>query len=129
MLTITNVIATLTLCVALSSCVNLNTKEVNNVDNAQWDFDHQVQFIQTTLEERNYQLEMIPNKRVGFGRLSAFLLRKSYVLCGGYHYKVEMIQGIEGFDDKLAMPNYIHPTLIANIDCKVEIDAKLESGL
>ena len=102
----------------IASCANVKTNQARHNDGLQWDFDHQVQFIQTTLEERYYQLEMIPNSRAGFGQLSAFLLRKSYNLCGSYHYNIEMIQGIEHFDDKRAMPNYIHPSLMAKVECK-----------
>lgn len=61
---------------------------------------------------------MISNNKVNFERLATFLLRKSYSLCGGYHYKIEVIQGIEDFDDKRTMPNYIFPSLIAKIECQ-----------
>ena len=117
MLTITNVTAILTLCVALSSCINLNTKEVYNPESAQWDFDHHVQFIQTKLKRNYFKLEIIPNNKVNFEQLAMFLLRKSYSLCGSYHYKIEVIQGVEDFDDKRVMPNYIAPALIAKIAC------------
>ena len=102
---------------SISACSNLGINEANTDGIAQWDFDHHVQFIQTKLSENNYQLEIIPNSKVNFSRLATFLLRKSYSLCGGYHYQLDMIQGIEGFDDKRAMPNYIFPSLIAKIEC------------
>ena len=76
----------------------------------------------TKLAVNHFQLEIIPSSKVNFERLATFLLRKSYTLCGGYHYKIEMLQGIEGFDDKRAMPNYIFPSLIANVNCSVEPD-------
>lgn len=106
----------------IASCSNVNTKKIEHSDGIQWDFDHQVQFIQTILKERYYQLEIIPNTKVGFGQLAKFLLRKSYSLCGSYHYKIEMVQGIEGFDDKRAMPNYIFPSLIAKVECKPKLN-------
>jgi len=83
----------------------------------QWDFDHGIQFRELEITPHYFQLEVIPNNKVKFERLATFLLRKSYRLCGGYHYKIEMIQGVEGFDDKRAMPNYIFSSLVANIEC------------
>jgi len=76
-----------------------------------------VQFIQTKLAKNSYQLEIIPSSKVNFERLATFLLRKSYRICQHYHYKLEIVQGIEGFDDRFAMPNYIFPSLIAKVEC------------
>jgi len=109
--------ATLILSLALTGCANFDTVKANNNGAAQWDFDHHVQFRQTQSANKHFQLEVIPNNKVSFERLATFLIRKSYSLCGSYHYKLEMIQGIESFDDKRAMPNYIFPSLIAKIDC------------
>lgn len=100
----------------ISSCTSLQ-KSISSDSATLWDFDHNVQFKKTKLSDRHFALEVIPNNKVGFEQLATFLLRKSYSLCGGYHYKIEMIQGIEGFDDKRAMPNYIFPSLIAKIEC------------
>ena len=99
-----------------------NAKGIERTQGIQWDFDHRVQFIQTQLANDNFQLEIIPNNKVGFGQLAKFLLRKSYSLCGHYHYKLEMIQGIENFDDKRAMPNYIFPSLMAKVECKPNLN-------
>jgi len=106
----------------ITGCVNIKTKIVEHTDSLQWDFDHQVQFVQTTLEEHYYQLEIISNNKANFERLATFLLRQSYSLCGDYHYKIEIIQGIEGFDDKRAMPNYIFPSLMAKVQCKPKLN-------
>ena len=117
MLRVTYLTIMLSCCIILGACTNVSTKEANNNGAAQWDFDHQLQFRQTTLENNSYQLEIIPNNRVSFERSATFLLRKSYRLCGSYHYKLEILRGIEGFDDKRAMPNYIFPSLIAKVEC------------
>lgn len=106
-----------TLLSTITSCASVETSNKNLDCTTLWDFDHHVQFIQTPLGFKHFQLEVIPQNKVGFERLATFLLRKSYSLCGGYHYKIEMIQGIEGFDDKRAMPNYIFPSLIAKVKC------------
>ena len=102
---------------SITACANRVTKQADLNGAVQWDFDHRVQFIQTKLKNNKYQLEIIPRNKTGFEQLSMFLLRKSYSLCGSYHYKIEMIQGIEDFDDKRVMPNYITPSLIAKVAC------------
>ena len=105
------------LCVLfLAACAGSSQVHLGQVQ-TEWDFDHSIQFKQTRLAYKHFKLEVIPNDETDFERLAAFLLRKSYNLCGGYHYKMEMIQGIESFDDKRAMPNYIFPSLIAKIKC------------
>jgi len=101
----------------ISACANSDNNKAPT-GSTQWDFDHNVQFTQTKLAKNTYQLEIIPNSKVNFERLATFLLRKSYNLCSGYHYKLEIIQGIEDFDDKRAMPNYVFPSLIAKVECK-----------
>ena len=104
--------------ITLSACGANNTQTALNNGATQWDFDHNLQFRYTKLSTIAYQLEIIPNGRVKFDRLAAFLLRKSFIICASYYYKIQIIQGIEGFDDKRAMPNYITPSLIAKVECK-----------
>jgi hypothetical protein len=117
---VTSVIILTIVSSSLFSCSAINKNKEENV--TQWDFDHHVQFIQSKLSKNNYQLEVIPNNNVRFEKLATFLLRKSYNLCRSYHFNIEMIQGIEGFDDKRAMPNYIQPSLIAKVECKLELN-------
>ena len=105
------------LLLSMTACTNLNNIKANTDGDAQWDFDHHVQFTQTQLAKNYYQLEIIPNNKIDFSQQATFLLRQSYSLCLHYHYTLEIIQGIEGFDDKRAMPNYIFPSLIAKITC------------
>jgi len=117
MLRVPHAITVFCFCITLSACSTTGTEKPFKNSSAQWDFDHSLQFRQVKITTKHYQLEVIPNNKVNFERLATFLLRKSYRLCGGYHYKIEMIQGIESFDDKRAMPNYIFPSLIAEIKC------------
>lgn len=117
MLKVIHTMASLYFCITLSACSTIGTEKLFEYSNAQWDFDHGLQFRQVKITTNHYQLEIIRNNKVKFERLAIFLLRKSYSLCGGYHYKMEIVQGIEGFDDKRAMPNYIFPSLIAKIKC------------
>jgi hypothetical protein len=86
----------------------------------EWDFDHQVQFKRTQFDKNHYQLEVISNKKGNFERLSAFLLRRSYLICGSYGYKLELITGVESFDYLRASPNYILPNLTAKLECATE---------
>lgn len=85
----------------------------------EWDFDHQVQFKKTQFDDDHYQLEIIPNNNVSFERLSAFLLRRSYLICGAYGYKLELITGVESFDYPRASPNFIMPNLKAKLECRI----------
>ena len=125
MLKIIHIITAMYFCITLCACSSFASKTPVSNGSSQWDFDHNLQFRQTTLTTNHYQLEIIPNNAVNFERLATFLLRRSYHLCGGYHYKMEIIQGIESFDDKRTMPNYIFPSLMAKIKCK----AKLNKGI
>jgi hypothetical protein len=86
----------------------------------EWDFDHQVQFKKTQFDNDHYQLEVIPNSNVSFERLSAFLLRRSYLICGAYGYKLELITGVESFDYPRASPNFIMPNLTAKLECAIK---------
>jgi hypothetical protein len=86
---------------------------------SQWDFDHQLQFKKTKFDDNHYQLEVIPNNKVTFERLSAFLLRRGYLICGTYGYKLEMITGVESFDYPRASPNFIMPNLTAKLECPI----------
>lgn len=111
------VVISVVLFTLISGCTSLNELKTSRSGTAEWDFDHNVQFRQTKLAEKKFQLEVVPNNNVPFERLASFLIRKSYSLCGGYHYKLEMIKGIEEFNDKLAMPHYIFSSLTAKVEC------------
>lgn len=83
----------------------------------QWDFDHDLQFFQTELKDGRFHLVVIPNKKAKFNRLATFLLRKSMQLCKSYGFKLEILKGIEPFDQKKALPNLIVSRLEANLEC------------
>lgn len=102
----------------LSACAGPSPVMLGQVQ-TEWDFDHQVQFKKTKFDEHNYQLEIIPNNQVSFERLSAFLLRRGYLICGRYGYKLELITGVESFDHFRASPNMIMPNLKAKLECPI----------
>jgi hypothetical protein len=106
-------------CLLLSACANDPNADPRGAIGSQWDFDHQVQFKKTKFDDNNYQLEVIPNNKVSFERLSAFLLRRGYLICGTYGYKLELITGVESFDHFRASPNMIMPNLTAKLECPI----------
>lgn len=120
MLKATQILSILFFCITMTACSIFGTKVNFNDGHAQWDFDHNVQFRQTKLSPKKYQLEVIANKKVNFERLATFLLRQSYGLCGHYGYTLAVLQGIEGFDDRFAEPNRILPSLVATVDCSIK---------
>lgn len=84
---------------------------------SQWDFDHQVQFKQTDLKEGKHHLQVIAKQDTEFSKLATFLMRQSLRICKSYGFKIEVLEGVERFDDKLSFPNMIMPSLSANIEC------------
>ena len=102
----------------LGACAGPSTA-VQGQAKSEWDFDHHLQFKKTQFDENHYQIEVIPNTKVSFERLSAFLLRRGYLICGSYGYKLELITGVESFDYPLASPNFIMPNLTAKLECAI----------
>lgn len=105
------------LCMLLASCANEPNVTPKLTTGSQWDFDHQLQFKQYKLAENLYQLEVVSNNKVSFDRLSAFLLRRGYIICGQYGYKFELLKGVESFDHLRASPNLILANLTAKLEC------------
>ena len=107
----------ITLCFSLLIACAAPNKGVLGQAQTEWDFDHQLQFKKTQFDENHYQLEVIPNNKVSFERVSAFLLRRGYLICGSYGYKLQLITGVESFDYPRASPNFIMPNLTAKLEC------------
>jgi hypothetical protein len=107
---------------SLSACTAVESKN----GESQWDFDHNIQFKKTKLAGTRYHLEIIRQKNTSFSLLSTFLLRESYDICGGYGFNIEVLSGIEDFDDRRAMPNAIFGSLIANLDCAPEVASSVD---
>jgi len=84
---------------------------------SQWDFDHQIQFKQTDLKNGKHHLQVIAKNNTEFSKLATFLMRQSLQICKSYGFKIEVLKGVERFDDKLSFPNMIMPSLSANIEC------------
>lgn len=105
--------------ILLSACSSPTVLE-NGQSIVEWDFDHNVQFKKTKFDNKHFQIEVISHNKGNFERLSAFLLRKSYRICGGYGYKLTMIKGVESFDHYRSSPNLIMPNLTAKLECAIE---------
>ncbi len=102
------------LALGLTACAS-NSPTPNGA--SQWDFDHQVQFKQTDLKDGKYYLQVITKQNTEFSKLATFLMRQSLRICKSYGFKIEVLEGVERFDDKLSFPNMIMPSLSANIEC------------
>ncbi len=84
---------------------------------SQWDFDHQLQYKKTELADGSYHIKVIAKYDTEFSKLAMFIMRKSLRLCGSYGFKIEVLEGVERFDQKLSFPNMLMPSLAANIEC------------
>ena len=107
---------TMYLVVAMALAACSNAIETPN-GASQWDFDHQVQFKQTDLKDGKHHLQVIAKQNTEFSKLATFLMRQSLRICKSYGFKIEVLAGVERFDDKLSFPNMIMPSLSANIEC------------
>ena len=88
-----------------------------STNKSEWDFDHKVRFEQKKLAEHKYHLVVISNEKTHFSRLATFLVRKSMNLCNQYGFKIEILGGVEGVNDRKGLPNMIMPSLSANVEC------------
>jgi hypothetical protein len=110
------VVSLLTGCVSLQQYNSIHVTP-NGVAQSKWDFDHKLQYKKTKLSANIYQLEVVSSYKTKFERLSAFLLRRGYLICGQYGYKLEVIKGVESFDHLKASPNLIMSNLTAELEC------------
>lgn len=86
-------------------------------DEETYDFDHGVRFNQTKLEEGKYLISVRSDYKTRFNRMSSFIMRQSYMLCGGYDFKLQVKSGISYINERQATPNYQFPDLVANLEC------------
>ncbi|WP_286233447.1 hypothetical protein [Thalassotalea sediminis] len=89
----------------------------SNTSSSQFDFDHGVHFEQSLLEDGRYHFVVRAKEHTHFSRLATFLVRKSLEVCNAYGFKIEVLAGVEEYDDRVARPNYIIPSLAANVEC------------
>jgi len=99
----------------LSACSSLTSNAENGA--SEWDFDHNLQFKQTKISDHKYHLMVISKSDTHFDKLATFMMRRSYEICGTYGFKIEVLKGVEKFNDRQSFPNLIIPSLSANIEC------------
>ena len=98
---------------SLLGCQSTTTKS----SAPQWDFDHKVQYREKQLTDTSYHIEVISHNDTRFEVLATFLMRRSLEICQSYGFKIEVLKGVEEFNDKLGLPNMIIPSLAANVYC------------
>jgi len=108
----TNLITVIFLC----ACSSQNITKVDS-QKSHWDFDHQLQYRQTSLGEKLYRLEVLRNESSDFSNMSVFLVRHSFSMCGHYGFKIKVIQGVEIFTDSMVNRNQILRSLLADVEC------------
>lgn len=86
-------------------------------EKSQRDFDHQVQYSQKQINENTYQVSVHRLNKARFERMSVFMVRHAFKLCQHYGYQIEVLDGVELFNDRQRMPNKIFSSLVANIHC------------
>jgi hypothetical protein len=101
----------------LFACATATKQNITVGANSAWDFDHQLQYKTIQLDNGHYQLEVITNNKTDFSRMSAFLLRQSYLICRQYGYSLTMVKGVERFDFLRQSPNLIRSNLVAKLAC------------
>jgi hypothetical protein len=101
----------------LFACATATKQNITVKENSAWDFDHQLQYKKIQLDNGHYQFEVITNNKTNFQRMSAFLLRQSYLICRQYGYSLTIVKGVERYDFKRQSPNLIRSNLVANLEC------------
>jgi len=102
--------------VILLFSVTIGCTQINQT-RSDFDFDHQVQFKQQLSDEGIYHVKVISTSKTSFEQLASFIFRHAYKLCGSYGFTMEVINGVEGFDDKRISPSYIQPSLSIKLNC------------
>jgi len=110
-------IVLLIFCVLMAGCAQLFDEHASISEGKVWDFDHQVQFEQYKITDNRYNLKIRSTSKTRFSTLSAFLVRQSFQLCKAYGFKIEVIDGVETYNDEKYIKSFIPASLEANIEC------------
>lgn len=106
----------------MTGCAHILDGESEVSEGKIWDFDHQVQFEQHKISDNNYSLIVRSTNRTRFSTLSAFLVRQSFQICKTYGFKIEIVDGIETYNDEKYIKSFIPASLEANIECKPSLN-------
>ena len=96
----------------------INSAQATDKQQWQWDFDHKVSYKKTSLKNNQYLLEIMPKIKTTFNIMATFMIRKSYQLCHHQYYTLEILKGVQTFNDVQGAPNRIMSSLKAKITCK-----------
>lgn len=99
-----------------SACGLTSTKS----EVSQWDFDHSLRFDQKKLSDNHYHIIVYRKNSTHFSQLSSFLMRQAYNVCQSYGFQLEVLSGVEDFNDRIVAKSYIQPSLKANLTCPIK---------
>ena len=105
-----------TLSLFLFGCAQMSN-ENGSTDGKSWDFDHEIQFDQQKVGENTYFLRVRSTSKTRFSSLATFLVRKSFNLCKNYGFKIEVLDGVETYNDERYIKSFIPSSLEANVEC------------
>lgn len=103
--------------VLLFTAITVSFSAQAREDGTSYDFDHKVHYKQQRISEGKYAIELLTKEKTRFPQLATFLIRHAYTLCGSYGFTLQINNGVEKFDDRRISPNYIQPSLSANLEC------------
>lgn len=105
------------LLLSLALFANNSFSEETSKQVRSWDFDHEVTFNQTKINEQSYLLKIERQHDTSFSSASTFLFRKASLLCNKDNFKLEVISGIEAFTDTTINQNRVLPPLVVEVGC------------
>jgi len=105
--------------VFITGCAQTFSDSSESAEGKSWDFDHQVQFEQYQISDNRYNLRIRSTTKTNFSRLSAFLVRQSFKICKNYGFKIEVVDGVETYNDEKYIKSYIPASLEANVECPI----------
>lgn len=103
----------------IAGCAQITNNE-GFAEGKSWDFDHQVQFDQHQTADNTYFIRVRSTERTRFDSLATFLVRQSFNICGSYGFKIEVLDGVETYNDEKYITSYITSSLEANVECPVD---------
>lgn len=85
-----------------------------------YDFDHEVHYHQTQIDDNNYRLEIQSDSYQHFQNQSVFLLRHAQRLCKGNSYMLKVTEGVQEYERLPSKPRPYQPPLTVLLQCETE---------
>jgi hypothetical protein len=83
-----------------------------------YDFDNQVHYYQTKIDEDNYKIEIKSDDYPHFTNQSVFLLRHADRLCGGNTFMLKVLEGVQEYERFPTKPRAYQPNLSVLLQCE-----------